>query len=221
METNTSARFSDAPWANKKLQIVIGGAGGIGSWVALSLSRIGHELYIYDFDTINDFNLGGQFYRHSQVNITKANALKDNLQIFSNSIVSTFSIYDESSLVTPIMIAAFDNMEARLLMFEKWLAQGDSAELFLDGRMMAESFIVYAVTPETAEMYRKEWFPSSEATQARCNYKATTFNAMGIAYVMTTLLNNFICIKTESDLTREVPFKWVSSANICSNRIEF
>ncbi len=55
---NKKVRFSDASWANSLQHIVVGGVGGIGSYVSFFLSRIGHTLYLYDMDSIDETNMG-------------------------------------------------------------------------------------------------------------------------------------------------------------------
>jgi hypothetical protein len=200
---NYKVRFGDAPWASNIQKIVLGGVGGIGSWLALSLARVGHELYIYDMDTIEDTNIAGQFFRTGSIGSSKTAETAENLKNFCDNAPNTFGEFTDKSFVTPITIAAFDNMEARIIMYNKWKAQEDR-ELFLDGRMTAEYFEVFAVQKGMEEAYEKALFPSSEANKLPCSFKATTHNAMGIAYVMTSVLNNFLS-NDESGL-REVPF---------------
>jgi len=207
---NNKQRFSSAPWIEPQ-NIMIGGAGGIGSWVALALSRIGHNLFIYDFDTVDEFNLGGQFYSHEQVYLRKVDALRNNLIKFSAQHINTFGKFLEDSEVCPITIAAFDNMEARKMLFNQW-KKLETPLLFIDGRMSAEHFEVFAVTPDRADQWEKDWFPSSEANVVACSYKATTFNAMGIAYIITTAVNNFLSLHLGTDITRELPYKWTFHA---------
>lgn len=203
-EDNFKTRFNDAPWL-KPQTITLGGAGGIGSWTALSLSRIGHKLVIYDNDKYEDFNIAGQFCDTTVLGRNKAEALSSLVHNFTNMKPEAISEkFIETSVVTPITIAAFDNMVARKLMFEKWAAQ-ENRELFLDGRMSAEHFEVYAVTKGREEEYIKTLFPDHEANIAPCSYKATTHNAMGIAYVLTGCLNNFLCADPSG--LRALPFK--------------
>ena len=66
-------RFSGLMWYNPTfLDITIGGAGGIGSWFTTLISRIGvSSLHLYDMDTIDTTNLGGQLYKTGQVNMSK------------------------------------------------------------------------------------------------------------------------------------------------------
>ena len=53
-----ATRFKNAKWAEYKAHITLGGAGGIGSHLAFYLARIGHDLLIYDFDTVGNENIG-------------------------------------------------------------------------------------------------------------------------------------------------------------------
>ncbi len=66
------SRFRDADWFEKadtlKTPIVIGGAGGIGSWLVLFLSRILNnctDLYLFDFDSVEEVNIGKSPYNES------------------------------------------------------------------------------------------------------------------------------------------------------------
>ena len=47
-------RFKLLPYVKeaKKKKVLIVGAGGIGSWTALFLSRVGYKLMVIDFDII-------------------------------------------------------------------------------------------------------------------------------------------------------------------------
>lgn len=53
-------RFKGADWFSwlYRRPVLLGGAGGIGSWVSMFLSRLGCHIYIYDFDIFERINLG-------------------------------------------------------------------------------------------------------------------------------------------------------------------
>lgn len=206
-----TTRFNDAPWMQEKREdIIIGGAGGIGSWVSLSLGRTNHNLYIYDMDRYDENNLGGQFCKTKQVGINKAEALANNLNEFSVEKVTAMPYeYTNEGLVCPIMIAGFDNMEARKLMYTKWKNQkSEHKKVFIDARMTAEFFEVLVITNEDDEKrYEKDFlFPSSEANELPCSFKSTTHNAMGCAYLITGLLNNYLVGDYKNGGIRELPF---------------
>ena len=78
------SRFRDATWFQKveefTIPIVIGGSGGIGSWLTLFLSRNMTEtnsLILYDFDRVEEVNIAGQLFRIKDVGKLKADAMRD------------------------------------------------------------------------------------------------------------------------------------------------
>lgn len=192
---NKRVRFSDAEWTTVH-DIVVGGAGGIGSWLIFYLARIGHNLYIYDNDSIDETNMAGQLYSIAMIGRNKAEAMKHICNSFSGSTnINTFSLYDEDNgLYSPIMISCFDNMNARKVMFEKW-AGGEDREVFIDGRMLAETGMVFCVLKGQEDAYRRELFDDSEVEEAPCSFKATSHCGAFIAALMVSNLNNYLANK--------------------------
>lgn len=131
---STHGRFKDLEWYNEEGEdIVVGGAGGIGSWLILFLSRIGHNLYVFDFDSIDDTNFGGQLYPLGDVGKQKAESIKQTVVNFTGKdLVETMGKFTEESISSEIMFSAFDNMKARRLMFEKW-KKLPNRRIFIDG----------------------------------------------------------------------------------------
>ena len=206
---NKHARFQDAQWYDgKPLDIIVGGAGGIGSWVSMFLSRIGHTLYIFDNDAIDETNMAGQLYRINQIGVNKAEATKQNIELFTdNKNTEVFGLYDDNSPTSPIVFSCFDNMKARKLMFEKWKAQ-ENRDIFIDGRMLAEIGMVFCVTKGKEVEYEAELFDDSEVRDAPCSFKATSHCGALIGSLMTSGLNNFIVNKKLGEDFRELPFKF-------------
>lgn len=205
---NKKVRFSDAEWfAIGPQDIVVGGVGGIGSWAALLLARIGHSLYLYDTDIIDETNMGGQFYAVNQIGVAKAEATKQNIFNFTgNSNVELMGRYEEGSEVSPIMFSCFDNMAARKAMFEGWAAQEDR-ELFVDGRMLAEVGCVFLVHKGQEELYRTCLYEDSEIEEVPCSYKSTSHCGTFIASLMITGLNNYLTNKFHDMEIRTTQFR--------------
>ena len=64
----------------KDYTVGIAGAGGLGSNVAMALTRTGvGNLIIADFDRVSESNLNRQFYFKHQVGFKKVDVLKTNL----------------------------------------------------------------------------------------------------------------------------------------------
>lgn len=204
------ARFSDLMWYspyNEETMIIVGGVGGIGSWLSTLLGRAGYSLFLYDDDEIDETNMAGQLYKVSDIGKYKAQAVKETVWEFSNNAnIELCGRYEMDSEYCPIMFSCFDNMEARRLLFENWAA-GDSRSIFIDGRMLAESFQIYTVTPGNEDRYRETLFDDSDIEEQPCSAKATSHTGAIIAGMMMSILTNHLSnVKLDMDI-REVPFK--------------
>lgn len=206
-EDQTKVRFSGATWFKAGPQdLIIGGVGGIGSWLALFLGRIGHNLHLFDGDLIEEVNLAGQFYNNSQVGILKVKAVEDNIKAFCNNQVYINTWYTSDSLTGPFVFSAFDNMKARKLMFEKWAEQEDR-ELFIDGRLLMEVGTVFCVQKGQEDLYRETLFDDEELAELPCNYKATSHCGAFIGSLMTSMFNNYLTNKVIGAEASSVQFQ--------------
>ena len=204
---NKTVRFSDAPWYSPGLEVVIGGAGGISSWLSMFLGRQESYIHIFDFDTIDETNLGGQLYQHSDVGTSKVYAIENIVGQFTTGTLYTYEEpYTKDSLVLPVMFSGFDNMAARKLMFENWCKQEDRV-VFIDGRLTSESGQIYTVTKGREDLYRSTLFDDKEVDEQPCSFKATSHCGAMIASYMTASLNNVIANQKDGTDDRDTPFK--------------
>lgn len=205
-------RFKDADWFPKDNEcVVIGGQGGIGSWLSFFMSKIGYRVYAYDYDTIEVHNLSGQFFKTADIGKFKVNAVADIVKDFCDAEYSFFNgKIDENSPTHYYMFSAFDNMQARKDMFKVWKrsidAYPDKKHIFIDGRLTMEQLQIFCVTSNKIEEYEKHLFDDSEVEDAPCSMKQTSHSAAMIATHMTALFTNHITnVYNEFDI-REVPF---------------
>lgn len=208
------SRFRDASWFEKlnkyTIPIIIGGVGGIGSWLTLFLSRMmGPDSYLilYDHDKVEEVNLAGQLFTSSDIGLSKVSAMRRIVYDFSgyDKVEAMEEMYDAESLKSPVMFSCFDNMEARKVMFENWLQEAEKYpdSIFIDGRLNAEQFQVFYVTLEWALQYKnKHLFSDAEVEDTNCSYKQTTHFAASIAAKMVQGFTGFL------DSTYELPFKY-------------
>lgn len=213
-------RFKDAPWFPKgNLSILVGGAGGIGSWTTILLSRIGYEPVVFDFDIIEEHNIGGQLYPKSKINQYKVEALNELSIDFCNKTITHFKEkIDSNSLTSRIAISAFDNMKARSDMFESWDAVygEDPGAIFIDGRLNAEQMQIFCIRGGKSrrrvinrEDYRNDHlFNDADIEDEACTMKQTSHAAAMIASHMVGFLTNHITNVVERQELRTVPFYW-------------
>jgi molybdopterin/thiamine biosynthesis adenylyltransferase len=209
-----NARFKDAPWVpteGEDFEVIIGGAGGIGSWLTLFLSRAGYQCHVYDFDFIEGHNLGGQMYNYPQIGKDKVDALHETCNQYTDMKISVFKEkYVAQSMTTEHMFSAFDNMEARKVMVENWYRDNkdNPNAIFIDGRLIMEKLEVFCVTPSTFEAYHKDnIFPDSDVEDAPCTMKQTTHVAAMIAGFMTSFYTNHVANVKSENTARDIPYR--------------
>ncbi len=113
----------------QKAVIGIAGAGGLGSNIAVSLTRAGiGKLVIADFDKIEPSNLNRQQFFVDQIGITKVIALLENLNMisqFTKYQVHEIKLNEENIPFIykdiDIMVEAFDKAKMKTMLIETWL----------------------------------------------------------------------------------------------------
>jgi hypothetical protein len=214
---DTHSRFKDAPWYGTEETIVLGGLGGIGSWVSLFLSRLGYTIYGYDFDEYDRTNMAGQFVATSNIGHNKAVVAAEYAKTFSenHNFIPMGKFTKGESMVGNITIAAFDNMESRKAMFEAWKEMQLSkterplgeVNIFIDGRLLMEGFQIYVVnTMNRMKLYEETLFDDSDVPDLPCSAKATSHCGAMIGAMITSTLTNQITNKKLNVPVRDVPF---------------
>ena len=231
MTETHSSRFKDAPWFPKEeTAIIVGGAGGIGSWLSLLLSRAGFYPIVYDYDRLEEHNLAGQLYTKldAENNVLKVDALKGLCKNFADTDITVMNErYTKDSMSHHYVMSAFDNMQARKDMFSAWCEyvkdwkflkeheedlngedKFDEVPIFIDGRLTAEQMQIFCVTPDRIEAYKEHLFDDSEVEDAPCTMKQTSHSAAMIASHMVGFFTNHMTNNAEKDTTRALPFLW-------------
>ena len=210
-------RWSGFDWADQQKTIMMIGAGGIGSWTCLSLSRIMHEIVIIDGDEVDQTNVqGGQMYRTKDVGKAKVAAVTEICREFgcTNSIMPIPEMYSSSIGMADICITGLDNMAARKELYDAWkhhviVSRNPEKCLFIDGRMageLCEVFILQGDKPEQFDEYETWLFDDAEIEELDCTMKQTTFVAMAIASFITSSLCNWLANNKLGMEFKEVPF---------------
>ena len=216
-------RFSDAEWFNKiqEKTIVLAGVGGIGSNMAVILAKLNPSaIYIFDDDTVETYNLAGQFYSNEDVGKPKVEALAASVTKYTNysAIFALNRRYSPGEeIVSDIMICGFDNMRARRDYFRAWerhcMALPEEQRencLFIDGRLSADEFQIFCITGHD-DYYMHEYetkylFNDYEAQREVCSYKQTGFLADMIGAFMVNLVVNFCANQVNPLRNMALPF---------------
>lgn len=207
-------RFQGLDWYSQDNApvVVVGGAGGIGSWLSFFLARANFNVILSDFDTVEEHNIGGQLFKINQIGRYKAEAVGRNVSEFSTNTISIQIVkITEETATHEFMFSAFDNMDARRAMFKVWTRSWNSMNrpIFIDGRLNAEQFQIFCVTPENADEYERiHLFNDSEVEDAPCSAQQTTHTAAMIAGHMVGFFTNHITNINLRDEVREIPFMY-------------
>lgn len=224
-ETNVqTSRFSSAAWFNfvQRQVVMIAGAGGIGSWLAFMISRLGvRHISLVDDDYVERVNLAGQMFRSRDIGELKVVATNDVIKEFSeysNVSLHTDRVGDNTDLPL-ITMCGFDNMVARQSTFRAYKRKLQSMErsgedlskaLLIDGRLSAENLQVFCLPGNEEyylEEYERKWlFDDSEAESVVCSYKQTSYCANLIASLMTNVFVNWCTNQCNPVIERAVPF---------------
>ena len=220
-----NSRFSGAIWAQKakELNVILAGVGGIGSWTALMLARLGVNIItLYDDDVVEPHNISGQLYSINDSGRNKVTAINDLMIDYANYYsTNIFSRkFTSRSSADKIMICGFDNMVARKTFFNAWYQNltkqftnenfNPKEYLFIDGRLAAEEFQVFCLRGDdihSIQRYANEFlFNDSEAELTVCSYKQTTFMSNMIASIINNLFVNFTANLVIDGFERDLPF---------------
>jgi len=215
-ENDHLTRQSDIiPRENLNERITIIGAGAIGSWVALSLAKMGFEqLTVFDDDIVSIENMNCQFYPYKGIGEPKVKVLHSLVKAFANVEIEGFNRrYAPGTQLHGIVISAVDSMEARKMIWEE-AKKSSTVSMVIDPRMGAETSLLYIMNPKDAKdvaSYEKTLYSDANAVQERCTAKATIYTA--------NLLAGQVC-KGVKDLACSTPYTRLSQWDIGKNHVQ-
>lgn len=183
--------------------ITVVGAGAVGSAAVLCLAKMGFgEIYVYDTDTVDEANVGMQFYGEKDIGRPKVRALQDLVDtLCTTNINAREEFYNADSAPSRgITVSAVDSMESRSLIHEAHCTPKAKLQtkLLIDPRMGAEFASVYATRPgkpEDMSRYVKTLYSDDRAVAEPCTAKATMYTAMILGGYIGKVVKNFLVDK--------------------------
>lgn len=183
METFTRQAGIFDPKYFDHYSITIVGCGAIGSFVSITLAKMGFKnLILVDSDIIEDHNLPNQFFPINELGYTKVSSLRGMIRRLTDlkSIVPIVKRFDKNfKLTSEVVIAATDNMESRKEIYE--IAKRDGVQLLIDARMGGETFVVFTVNLFNQKARKKYEKTFHEDAEAPCTQRAIIYNVLFIA----------------------------------------
>jgi len=175
------------------LPIKIIGAGSVGSFTCLSLSKMGaHNIKVWDDDMVDEHNISNQFYRTQDVGEFKVDALQQMIMDFENIPIQIENDkYYGDNECNGVIIAAVDNMSARKRIWEKVKGNPD-VSLFIDPRMGGRIARIYAVNPMNPGNFEDTLYDDDDAAQERCTERTILYNVLGISSFICKLIEDWM-----------------------------
>jgi len=186
------------------IPITLIGAGSIGSFTALGLTKMGcQDLTVFDFDTVDEVNVGCQLYGMSDLNKDKPTALNEIINRLADiSLVACCRKWDGAT--SPIMISALDSMETRREVWEA-IKSNIKVDWYIDGRMAGEYMHILTVnmSDKNERAFYEKSLEAKEVEQLSCSNKGIVYNTLIIGGLITQQVKR---IAKKEPFAREIIF---------------
>ena len=165
--------------------ITLIGCGGIGSFTALALAKMGCvHLTVYDDDLVEGQNIPNQLFRLGDVGQLKVERLADIIKSFTGTGIDARPERVASQRLQGIVVSGVDSMEARRRIWDRSIRFKAGVTAYIDARMGAEVSRIYTVRPADPDhirFYERTLYSDDEALQISCTAQAIVYTSFGIA----------------------------------------
>jgi hypothetical protein len=202
IEYTRQRKWFDPDRTNASVTIV--GCGGIGSFAAFALAKLGvQQLTLLDFDIVEPHNIPNQMFRFTDDEYPDGDlgrAKVDGVAWTVAEFAGLPRLHDPTRWCRPIcgrledgvplsdvVISALDSMEARAELW-KQIRYKAACKLFLDGRLAGENIVLYAVNPilpSDVKGYEATLHSDDEALELSCTARSIIDVGFTIAALIT------------------------------------
>lgn len=169
-----------------KTPIHIIGVGATGSWIAISLAKMGIEnLFIYDFDEVGMHNLPNQCFTLRDINNNKAKSMRNLINLFTGYKIKARDVKVEGGdVLQGIVFVLTDTMKSRQEIYYKSIKNNPNIDLMIETRMDLRGGRIYVIDPkdrEQTKLYEETLYGDSESEVSACGVSQTVLpSALGI-----------------------------------------
>ena len=175
--------------------VAVVGCGGIGSFAALALAKMGcRHLALYDDDRVEPHNLPNQLYRPGDVGRPKAEALAEIVRTFTGVTPRMAVERVEGQRLTGLVVAGVDSMRARRTIWQRCVRYRAAVPLFLDGRLGAEVIRLYAIRPadpDDVRFYGATLYDDAEAEPLGCSAAGIIYTGFAMGSLIANQVKRF------------------------------
>jgi len=175
------------------------GAGGIGSWTTLALTKMGcQDITVFDFDTVEEKNTPAQYYSPEDMGKFKVDALKDKILKETGFSIKTIKnkFYDEiPEEYAKIIICGVDSIEERRKVWETFMKDIPfKFDLYIDVRMAGDLIRILLASPLSSHSihnYIKTLDPNKKPYQAPCTERSVVYNVFMCGGLVANLVKKY------------------------------
>lgn len=183
-------------------QIVVIGAGGIGSFLVFELAKMGFQnITVFDGDEVEAHNVPNQLFGMQHVGKKKTEALAGIVKALTGVDINQRGEFLETISDLPmgdiIYVFALDSLEVRQKLYEQMKGLPNK---LVDGRMGGEGYQSYVIdlgNESDQKRYEKELYV--EAGEEPCGQRAIIYTLISLTSEMTNIIKRI-------DAKQKVPF---------------
>lgn len=169
--------------------VTVVGAGGIGSFTALALAKLGvQEITLVDFDRVEGHNLPNQLFAMDQLGEPKVEAVASSVRAYTGTEPRALDQRLQDGLpVSEVVVSALDSMAGRAALWEALRGELGCKRL-VDGRLAGENVVVYSAAPhdpEDVEGYEATLHPDDEGIEMPCTRRSIIDVGFAVASLIT------------------------------------
>ncbi len=181
------------------------GCGGIGSFAALALGKLGcPRLHLYDDDRVEEHNMPNQLFRVADIGRPKVEALAEILETFTGTRPQAHQRRIEGERLQGIVVSGVDSMFARKTLWQKTVRHRAGIPLYLDGRIGAEVCRLYSIRPadpDDVRFYERSLYDDSQAEPVSCTAGTIIYTGFAVASLVADQVKKFA---TGEAIAREI-----------------
>jgi molybdopterin/thiamine biosynthesis adenylyltransferase len=179
----------DPKLLNKPIHIL--GVGGVGSFTAMLLAKMGcNNINVYDDDIVEEHNVVSQFFTTLDLGLSKVDALQKNVNDHADIVINKYPTAIEENINNGLVIIAVDKMKRRA---ELATLYKDKNIFIIDGRMGGMQLEIYCYH---AANYPSTIISENMVSPDLCTAKSICFNTAMIA----SYICNFVRLYCKSEL---------------------
>lgn len=182
---------------NFDIPINIIGVGATGSWLALSLAKLGiTDIAVWDYDKIEEHNIANQAFLPHQIGQFKVDALADLILQATGSTIYKVNDKVVHQRMSGIVFLMVDSMEGRKQIWQNCIKLKSAVKHLIEPRMGLDMGRIYNIDPVNMrhiEEYENTYYTDEEAELSACgNSMSVISSAMAVTSWCTRQLINYV-----------------------------